>query len=407
MTYRIRKIAITPLMVLLFACSIMAQANLIVVQALNYKLDDSGLSISFSLTQSVSSLTNPRLLYQLYKNSIPGDSDSALPTMTQGNSLAFSLPTSKLSDADEVEVFIRNGDAAQGESSHYRINLQILRELKTTQAQVTLLTKANATLEQEKRDILARNLPSAVVLAENAFISDTQAFFHFKTTSTGKIKAVAIRADNSIASTYVSDKLQTEHAAIFGNLTQGQPYTVEVVVLNHLSGDTPIQNTRKTVSDDPRLQFTTSSTVANPTFSKLNVSSPDDKSVVADVALDQADGFLQIDLEELVDPSTQTYKLVDSRGKIGADDIGRPNGAAVQGTPYTFVGLKPETQYRLTFRGGNKFGKATLPQPPPVRIVQTLRSPPSFEFSGSVNLVISPLAFTSTYCNVPASTNNW
>lgn len=383
----------------------MTQAQQPAVQSMSYKLEPAGLNISIGLDQNAAALISPQLVFQTYKDSVLVNSGSSDPTLIQGKFLSFSIAPKDTDNGNEIEfvVTVKSGSATISNSSRYRLNLEDARNLKSAQEIVNSLTTENGKLKGTIKDYESLSIPTGVNVAENPLIGGNQVFFHFQTTTAGKIQVVIKNVDSggtvgsAATQPYVSPNIQKEHGVVFSNLVPGQTYAVEAVVLNHLaSGTPPVASTMRTFTTDARLKFPTVVGINNPIFTKVEVSGPDEKSIVANVALDQSDAYLQINLEELVDPSTQTYKLVDSRGKIGQDDLGKPIGDKIFSTAYTFIGLKPDTAYRLTFLGLNKFGKTTLPVQQ-IRVASTMKSPTAFAFAEGVNLVINPLSFTATW----------
>lgn len=370
------------------------------ITSLSGGIDDDGtLTVIVEANQDLTIYkATTKLLYRLYGGSIPATSSFQLVAPNPGgaspNQLSFTIAKGLLTTADEIEYFVQINDTSNNtmvESTHYRVDLALQRKLKAEQ----LKGQQYEITIKDLKDQIAKSdnaVPKAVTLLEDPLISDEQASFHFHTPIAGKIRVEILRDDNSMADFMASPQIQKEHAIVLHKLTGGQHYKVQAWVLDHLKGDVYDKSHPMLTSDqEDRLSFTTPQDVERPRLDIGDITTTD-KSIVVPITLDE--GFIKLVCEAQTDALRDKYKEVDARGNLAFNPYGKPTGDKME-SPYVFSGLIPDTQYRLTFQAVNSKGKALVK--PETRIVKTKPKPPDFDFTGSVQLDISPLGFTATW----------
>jgi hypothetical protein len=346
-------------------------------------------------------IANTKMLYRNWANGTPIQIafSPSLPNIDLLNStLTFQVAANAFTNADQVEYYLETDDAGGkllAQSSHYQLSFLDQRSLAQCVAQGKAKDDTIADLNRQISALNAQIIPSAIGIEGNGLVTSETAIFHLTTNQFGKIRVEARRADNPTVTdaVYVSSALSNHHAVLLNGLTPNKNYRVIGYILNHLAGGTydaakPIQ-----LADlYPQLAFSTLVRTPTPV---LTVTNPEAtaNSIVISALVDQ--GYIAVLLEAPSDPLRGTWKKVDSRGGATTDKYGVVTSNSTDHTPYSFTSLTPGTQYRLTVTAVNQYG-GTTPNPE-IRIVSTTPAPPTFAFTGSVQLSMGVSGFTASW----------
>jgi hypothetical protein len=352
-------------------------------------------------TDLSSNIANTKMLYRNWVNGTPIQNTYSqvlpnidLPSLT----VTFQLAANIFTNADQIEYFLETDDASGkplAQSSHYQLSFMDQRSVSQCLAQSKVKDDTIADLNRQLSALNSQIIPSAIGAEGNGLITSETATFHLTTNQYGKIRVEARRADNPSVTDaiYVSPSLSKDHAVSLNGLTPNKNYKLVGYILNHLSGGT--YNAANPIQLAELYQQLAFTTLAKTPVPVLTVTNPEatTNSIVISALVDQ--GYITVLLEAPSDPLRGTWKKVDARGAVSIDKYGIVTSNSTDHTPYSFTSLTPSTQYRLTISAVNQYG-ATVASPE-VRVISTNSAPPTFAFTGSVQLSMGVSGFTASW----------